>query len=444
MVDKISNDTLKKLNPVELRDALIGVTVGGTKGSIDLEKKGLIFAEYVTRAFPAARIITVKPISTASALNSVSGIIEMQFPNEAVQSVFGKVHIESNTRTLNPLGAEREYAMAEMLADAGWPVIEPLAKSDNTDYPLLLYPVIEEVPLFDKLEASYTFGELQITDEELSSLEEYNRKIGEKEVAEIRIGTRQEAIDAPVQTLLLKRFEQDGRIDQWYTADTNFKLPGMKEGITWNNLLNKKWNINGKDYKTTLRQIIDQARKSLAFDDEETTYLTISHGDDHAGNVRLSNPPVVFDPAFAGWNPAALDLKALAHTGFLPMAAMYYPPKDLNVEYQIENGKIFAITNLKDLPMYETQEKLAKQIIDTRVILLLRAIKEKGGNIEKEKQRVQSGLAACALLTVNIAQLLEQNDGRAVGLLPMAIMFSELKGLSILEYLNEQIDKITI
>jgi len=444
MVDKISNDTLKKLNPVELRDALIGVTVGGTKGSIDLEKKGLIFAEYVTRAFPAARIITVKPISTASALNSVSGIIEMQFPNEVVQWVFGKVHIESNTRTLSPLGAEKEYAMAEMLADAGWPVITPLAKSDNADYPLLLYPVIEAVPLFDKLEATYTSGELQITDEEFFSLEEYNRKIGEKEVAEIRVGTSQEAIDAPVQTLLLKRFEPDGRIDQWYTADTVFNLPGLSAPITWGDLLDKTWNINGKDYDLPLRQIIDQAKKSLAFEDEDTAYLTISHGDDHAGNVRLSNPPIVFDPAFAGWNPASLDVKALAHTGFLPMAAMYYRPKGLDINYSLANETLSVTTNMEDLPMYQTQENLAKQIIDTRVIPLLRAIKEKGGNIEKEKQRVQSGLVACALLTINIAQLLEQNDGRAVGLLPMAIMFSELKGLSILEYLKEQIDKITI
>ena len=209
--------------------------------------------------------------------------------------------------------------------------------------------------------------------------------------------------------------------------------------ITWGELLDKTWSINGQDYDITLRKIIEKARQSLSFAGENQTYMTISHGDDHAGNVRLSDPPVVFDPAFAGWNPAALDIKALAHTGFLPMAAMYYPPKGLNVDYKISNGKVSVTTNIETLPTYQTHEILAKQIIDTRVVPLLRAIKKKDGDIGKEKKRVQSGLAGCALLTVNIANLLEENDGRAVGLLPMVVMFNELRGLPMLDYLNEQL-----
>lgn len=442
MTDGDPRNSLRKLSPIDLRNELLSVTVGGNRGGIDLEKKGEVFAEYVSRAFPGMKVLNVIPTNTAAALNSVSGVITLQFSDLPPRTVFGKIHVEPDTNSINPLGAKKEYEMAGMLADAGWPVLTPLTKSDNPDYPLLLYPVIEEEPLFDKLERSYLSGDVQINETELDALFLYNKKIGEKEAAKVRVGTKQEAIDAPVQTLLLKRFEQGGRIDQRYTTDTVFNLPGLEESITWGDLLDKKWNINGRDYDVTLRQIIDQARKSLAFEGEKETFLTISHGDDHAGNVRLTNPPVVFDPAFAGWNPAALDVKALAHTGFLPMAAMYYPPKGLETNYQMTDERITVTTNMESLPMYQTQEKLAKQIIDTRMLPILKTIKEKGGDIEKEKLRVESGLAACALLTVNIAELLEENDGRAVGLLPMAVMFATLQGMPMLEYLNEEIKKL--
>lgn len=442
MVDRNPGNSLKKLNAAELRDALTSVTVGGSRGNVDLERKGFIFAEYIRRAFPTARVIDVQPIATRAALNSVSGIITIQFQKQETQTVFGKVHIESNTKSINVLGAEQEYENAEMLADAGWPVLKPISKSENFDYPLLLYPVIDAIPLFDKLEESYISGDVQITDEELAALALYNQVIGEQEVRKIRVGTREEATNSPVQTLLLKRFESDGRIDQWYTPQTVFTLPGLDKQITWNELLNKQWIIDGQEYQITLGQIVEQARKILAFDGEEQTYLTISHGDDHAGNVRLTNPPTVFDPAFAGWNPAALDVKALAHTGFLPMAGMYYPPKGLETNYQLSDESIIFTGNMENLPIFETQEMLAKQLIDFRILPLLKRIKDMGGDITKEKQRMQAGLAACALLTVNIAQLLEQDDGRAVGLLPMAIMFASLQGLPMLEYLKRKIEEL--
>ena len=72
----------------------------------------------------------------------------------------------------------------------------------------------------------------------------------------------------------------------------------------------------------------------------------------------------------------------------------------------------------------------------------MKRVKELGGNIDKESQRIKCGLAGGALVTVNIAKLLAQGDGRAIGLLPMAILFFELKGLPALDYLNTEIKKL--
>lgn len=433
---------MRNLSATELKDQLIKVTIGGTNDGVDLMEKGQIFAEYIQRAFPEYTVLNVIPTKTSAALNSVSGIVKLSFPDGLEKELFGKVHIESNTKSISPLGAEKEYANAEMLVSAGWPVLEPIAISKNSDYPLLLYPVLKEPTLFDILEESYVTGENKLSSEIIDRLERYNKKIGEKGSESIRIGSTDEAINAPIQALFLKRIQAGGRIDQWYSEGTIFNLPGLESTITWEELLDAKWIINGLSYNITFKEIKDQARATLSFQDDKESYLILSHGDDHAGNVRLTDEPIVFDPAFAGWNPVSLDVKALAHTGFLPLGGMYYPPKGLRYAYKKSQDTISVVTNIQDLKTVKIQEVLAKQIMDLRIIPVLKAVKSKGGNIQTELQKIRSALSSCALLTVNIAKLLEQNDGRAIGLLPMAIMFNELKGLPMLDYLSEQCEQL--
>lgn len=434
---------MNNLSSIDLKDKLISVTIGGTSDSVNLVEKAQVFTEYIQRSFPDFQVLNVIPTNTAAALNSISGIIKIKFPDGVEKEVFGKIHIESNTKSISPLGAEKEYANAEKLADAGWPVLEPIAVSKTKEYPLLLYPVLKEPTLFDILEESYTTGIVQLTSQIIESLERYNETIGAKEAKSLRVGSSTEAMNAPVQALFLKRIEKGGRIDQWYTTETMFNLPGLDNSISWEELLDTKWVINGVIYNTSLGKIIDQARKNLTYRDEKETFLIQSHGDDHAGNVRLTDSPIVFDPAFAGWNPVSLDIKALAHTGFLPSAAMYYSPKGLDCVYKQNADAISVEINIKDLPTVQIQEVLVKQIVDLRIVPILKAVKEKGGNVEKEVQRIKDAMSCCALLTVNIAKLLEQNDGRAIGLLPIAIMLNELKGLPMLEYVSKQVNELS-
>ncbi len=440
----VKNNSMKNerdLSAIKLKEQLIVLTIGGSNGTVNNGQRIKFFTEYMRRALPEMRVLNLSPVSTAASLNSICATANVMLNGQRLRA-FGKIHIESDTKIINAVGVEEEYQKAQLLVDAGWPVVKPLAISRKEDYPLLLYPRMDETTLFDELEKSNVSGISTLTAQQINDLSSYNQKIGQKELEELKKGTAEEAKNAPVQTLFLKRIERDGRIDQWYLDDTAFQLPGLTTPITWRELLSCTWKINGLSFDITLQNIIDEARIILAFTNEGQTFLTLTHGDDHAGNIRLTRPPVVFDPAFAGWNPATLDVKALAHTGFLPMAAMYYLPKGLTCSYQQKGNQLEVETNIVDLPMYSTHEILAKQIIDSRTLPILRKIKDLGGDMEKESQRIKSGLSACALLTVNIAKLLGQNNGMAVGLLPMAIMFSTFKGLSMLEYLDAKIKQL--
>lgn len=433
---------IQRLSATELKDRLIGVTVGGAKNaSIDLKQKGIVFKEYMQRAFPEMKILELKPYNTTAALNSVAATAEVELDGKRI-SIFAKVHIESETKTINAVGLENEYSQGSLLINAGWPILTPITMSQSKEYPLLLYPRMDALILFNELEKSNLQGSSALTQQQLQDLYIYNESIGQRIVENVKKDSAQKARIAPVQTFFLKRFEEGGRIDQWYTPETLFELPGLLKPISWDELLTCRWQINGVTYETTLQQIVDKARQYLAFKDEGSAFLTLTHGDDHAGNIYLTQPPIVFDPACAGWNPVSLDLKALAHTGFLSLAGMYYQPKGLQCIYQKSENQIKFSMNLTSLPMYPTYEKFAKQIIDTRLIPSLKKVKELGGDIERESQRIKPGLAGCALLTVNIAKLLKQDDGRATGLLPMAILFAELQGLSALDYLSSEIQKL--
>lgn len=438
----IYEQNLTKLSATELKEELIKVTIGGTGGKIDLERKRIVFIEYIKRAFPGIEILQLKPTNTAAALNSVSATATVRLNGQKME-IFAKVHVEAGTKSISAVGVENEYKNAQLLADAGFPVVKPTAMSQEKDYPLLLYPKMDAPALFDLLEQYNKAGIAGLTDEQLAAYAKLQKTIGEKEVVNLTSGSPDEARKAKGQALLLERFKEGQRISQWYTPETTFSLPGLTEAVTWQELITYKWQINGVDYHITLQDIVDQARQVLTFTGEAAAFLTIAHFDDHPGNVMTTNPMLVFDPAFGGWNPAVLAMvKPLAHTAFLPPAAMYYSPLGLRCTYKKVGNQIQVQTNLTELPMFLTHQELAKQIIDNRIIPVLKKIKEMGGDIDKETQRIKSGLVGCALLTINIALLLDQADGRAIGLLPMAILFAELKGLPMLEYLDEQIKQL--
>ena len=436
---------IRNFNSSKMREKLIAITIGGGDKTLDPAYKAAVFKEYIEMAFPNLAIRNVEPITTAASLNSVSAYAEIAVQGSGYKPTFVKIHIESDTHSESSLGAENEYSQANLLARHGWPVLVPLISSNSREYPLLIYPRVEAPTLFDLLKESYEKRENLITSRELAVLSRLNRQVGRTMVDSSTVADSREAVDSPVQTLFLERFKEGGRIDMWYKPDTRFTLPERGGDITWRELLEAKWVINGDSYDITLSEVIKNARKYLSFAGESRALVCVSHGDDHAGNIFMDKKEgraTIFDPAFAGWNPASLsNIKALAHSCVVPMGGMYYDPKIGDVFYDWDRDKhvMHVDVPFESSALYGAHEAIAKQITDLRILPLIQRSKQAGIDINSEYERIKYALAGCALLTINISRLLEQNDGRGQGLLPLTIMLAELKGLPMLSYLREEI-----
>lgn len=407
------------------------LTIGGFDHSKNYDRDR-VFSEYIKKALPLIEVSNVKVISTPASLNSVSasGTINGK-------KYFFKVHIESGSKT------EEEYKQAELLTEAGWPVYEPSFKGTNYDFPLLAYPWTDDPTLFDRIAGIYELTEPELSEEETALLQTMNISIGQAEIRELKEVSAREASAAPIQMFFARRFETGGRLDDWYKQGTIFHLPGPEGGrlkLDWNLIKDAKWIINGQNYTATLADIIKKARDVLVYSGEDKAWVTTSHGDDHAGNVFLAKKQaLVFDPAAASRiNPAVLsDIKALAHNCFLPMGGMYYDPKIFyEYTYDETNNTLKVEADFAKSPAFEIQKAIARQIIEFRMKPILDVLKQKNAEKKREYERIRAALAGCALLTVNIAELLSQRDKRGIGLLPIAIMLYELKGLEPLEKLE--------
>ncbi|HEX5798421.1 MAG TPA: hypothetical protein VFX79_03625 [Candidatus Saccharimonadales bacterium] len=406
---------------------IAGLTIGGFEASNILERNQL-FSEYINNALPSSNVIDVRVISSPASLNSVAASGRI-----ARKKYFFKVHIETNSKV------EKEYEQAELLASSGWPVYAPVMKSENPKFPLLVYPWTDSPTLFDKLALTYKNNQVEIDKKDLKKLEAMNQAIGRAEAGSFKKVLAEQAAKSPIQMFFARRFEAGGRIDDWYKPETTFVLPaddGKSLTLSWQVIMRSKWLINGEVYPQTLEDTVEEARKSLAYSGEDDAWVNTSHGDDHAGNIFLTgNGAKVFDPAAAGDNnPVILaDVKALAHSGFLPMAGMYYDPKlPYSYSYDEEGNTIKVDADFSKSPAFEPHMAIASQIINLRINPALNALNKNGADMKNEYKRFKAALAGCALLTVNIAKLLEKNDKRGAGLLAMAVMLNGLSGFEVL------------
>lgn len=81
-----------------------------------------------------------------------------------------------------------------------------------------------------------------------------------------------------------KEHQQDGRLETFYN-NSSIHLPGLQ--LPWNELLDKKWIINGVIYKESIRDLIIQAKSIL--NPSKPRFIGICHGDWHDMNIHT--PP---------------------------------------------------------------------------------------------------------------------------------------------------------
>ena len=197
--------------------------------------------------------VELRPLAVS--LNSFNGFLTL----EDGTRLFFKTHTESDTIIA-------EYYNAAQLAEAGYPVLQPVYSSTERDRQLLIYPVVDSPSVFD---VSWAIEQGQSS--ELARLAEAQHatddRLLEIYAATLSMQTAQDAATAPVHQLFHHRLV-GGRLERFYGPlpgqggeDVEILLP---EGVlSMRAVRSVQWTINGQVYAESLDEVIGRALNLL-------------------------------------------------------------------------------------------------------------------------------------------------------------------------------------
>jgi hypothetical protein len=329
-------------------------------------------------------------------LNSVSGRADL----EDGTTYFFKFHQEEGEQD-----NVTEYYRARLLSDAGLPVEVPVATSSRPGAQMVLYQLHDEPRMADicaGLERAW--GEAATLGPRLLAA----RRALDTSTARVLI----EKMGAPVAASASAAIHQlfyhrladgadgfpGGRYLRYYLSDPTFVA-----------LADKRWKVNGIEYRSTLSDLAGQAARLLAPASLATLPVVTAHGDDHHGNIwALDGPggPVLrlFDPAFAGSDIPALlaPVKATFHNALAHPFWLYHPD---------EAAALFSIETSAHRDLVEVADDA--RLSQIRRDVLASAAELIWGPLLAEMQRrsllpgnwravVRSALFCCPMLVTNL------------------------------------------
>lgn len=339
--------------------------------------------------------VEIRPLATS--LNSFNGFLTLADNSR----LFFKTHTESD----NVIG---EYYRAATLADAGYPVIQPLYSSTEAGKHLLIYNVIEDPAVFD------VAWDIENGDDRLFEKLKLAQNRADDDLlalyrATLRYLSASEAGEAPVHQLFHHRLTK-GRFERFYGPlpgsdaenDVTVTLPQGVRALSA--IRGLTWQINGQVYNETLDDMIARAVRLL--DPAQAGPGVIGHGDAHNGNVFLDPRDaslLYFDPAFAGCHDPLLDLtKPLFHNVFAMW--MYFPEKKKNttpIEATIHSNHV-EVTYQYDLP--PVRHMFLESKIERVLKPILSDLRAKNQLRPDWRVYLKSALFCCPLLTMNLVE----------------------------------------
>lgn len=349
-----------------------------------------LLLDFVRGTFPALDVARVELRPLAVSLNSFNGFLTMVDGRR----LFFKSHVE-------PHSIVSEYYNSTLLAEAGYPIIHPLYASTDYGKQLLVYDLIDSPSVFDvarQIETRQT-GQSGITLDALRDAQhEADRRLVDIYRRTLRWQSADEAASAPVHQLFFHRL--GARYDSFY-RDQPFVLPGAT--LNWEDVLARRWHINGVTFQRTLGEALDMARRVLQ--PSQAGWSVVGHGDAHNGNVFLTPSGLVyFDPAFGGRHHPLLDLtKTLFHNVFATW--MYHPAdvgKALHITWEDDGSTLRVRHNYQPSPVRELF--FASKVTHTlRPLLAHLATLEPRESLTAQAEMLRSALLCCPLLTMNLA-----------------------------------------
>ncbi len=340
--------------------------------------------------------VELRPLAVS--LNSFNGFLMMADGNR----LFFKTHTE-------PDGVIGEYYNATQLANAGYPVIQPIFSSTEAGRQLLIYEVVESPSVFDVAWAIETGSNeqlKQLTEAQQSS----DKELFELYQRSLQHQNAEEAAQSPIHQLFYHRLV-GGRLERFYGSlpdqqdevDVEIALPNGKYMMSA--VRQARWVINGQEYEETLDDIIQKAVQLLQ--PKQPGASIIGHGDAHNGNVFLqqnvpSAPLLYFDPAFAGRHHPLLDLtKPLFHNVFAMW--MYFPlvkKQQTNILLEHHDNQWIVQHNYTIPPI----RKMFLESKVKRVLLpVLHQLKAQAWLRPDWRDYIKTALFCCPFLTMNLA-----------------------------------------
>ena len=337
-------------------------------------------------------VVSVELRPLAVSLNSFNGFITLSDKRR----LFFKSHVE-------PGSVIAEYYNSDLLQQAGYAVIKPVAASTEPGKQMLLYEVVEDESVFDvtwRIEREGDRGDeldrltrAQVTCDE-ALLNVYQDSLHWVEA--------NEHAAAPVHQLFYHRLT-GGRLDAFYGQGIQMTLPNT-ERLDMQSVRRKRWQINGKLFADTLDDVIDRATNLLK--PAQAGPAIVGHGDAHNGNVFLRTDGLVyFDPAFAGRHDPLLDLvKPLYHN--VHAMWMYFP--SVLVEERGASLLVEDDTWIVQYPeaLHPVRGMFWESKTQNVLIPLLKRLRDQGWLRDDWRAYLQAGLACCPLLTMNLTDSL--------------------------------------
>ncbi len=382
-----------------------------------------LLVRFIDDTFPL-EVQSVQLNPSAVSLNSFNGFVTLANGRR----LFFKTHTESD----NVIG---EYYRASVLADAEYPVIQPVYSSTEAGKHLLIYEVVEAPSVFDAA------WRIERGDHTLfSRLTEAQQRADDdlllRYKATLQAQDAMNAASEPIHQLFHHRLTR-GRLERFYgplpaKPEVNSVHIELLHGKTaMQKVRSVRWTINGQMYAETLDDIIARAVRLL--EPAQAGPSIVGHGDAHNGNVFFETDAqgdrlTYFDPAFAGRHHPLLDLtKPLFHNVF---AMWMYFPQEIRDRLTIqldERSDEWMVTHDYTLP--EVRRMFLDSKVERVLTPTLRLLQAEGSLRQDWRDYLKSALFCCPFLTMNLADATRFPPEIALLGLTMAVeMGSESQG----------------
>jgi len=356
----------------------------------DSDRAEALLLSFMRETFPQLNIRALMLRPQAVSLNSFNGFLTLADDSR----LFFKTHVEQD----NVIG---EYYNATMLADAGYPIIQPLYSSTRSGQQLVIYPVVSDPSVFDVARALETGESDPALAAQLAEAQaDADRALFTIYARTLEAQSAEDAARSPVHQLFYHRLV-GGRLDRFYGLDTEIIVQPGAPPQPLEAIRRAHWVINGRAYDVTLNTLIARATSLLG--PAQSGPSVVGHGDAHNGNVFFSSSRGLryFDPAFAGRHHPLLDLtKPLFHNVFAMW--MYFPADEAQrmTIHAALDGEVWQVNH--DYTLNPLRLMFLRSKVTHTLIPVLRLLRSRDLLRPDWRAYLKAALFCCPFLTLDL------------------------------------------